>query len=363
MRKNIIAASLVIFMAILSGCSDRGSKLFSFPDIAGETKEEGRAFSNAEVRQMFVDQPWLASGDYFLKRDPKKEATFLIELFSDAGEKARAETAEQEKRIARLEEAVFKKEATSKIPAPVAPSVETPPLQRPQYRMKIGFLVDHQQVSLKDGEALLKVAREITSTKGAIYVDHHKIKEVLSKTDCFEKKDLACVSRISGIYPGVRFLNLVELFSISGPPKQQKAKARISIVDAGLSYRYPSLEAEMPIHTETDRHEFMKIIVEKLVEIALEKQNVMPWYCHAFSQESQNRWFISAGSASGIREGDILRIIPGGKVVSSPTGTPAGWIPSEPKGTVKVERVVNEELAIVSLASGSAPSLEDYLIP
>lgn len=356
---------MIIFVAIFFitvGCSDMSGKLFSFPDITNETKEEGRAFSNAEVRQMFVDQPWLASGDYFLKRDPKKESTFLIELFSEAGAKAKTEVAEQEKRIARLEEAVFKKETGDKAPSPPTP-VETPPLQKPTYRIKIGFLLDSQQVNLKDGEAFLKIAREVSTARGAIYVDHHKIKEVLSKTDCFERRDLACVSKVSGIYPGVRFLNVVEILSITGGSRQQKAKARISIVDTGLSYRYPSLEVEMPVQSDSDRREFMKIIAEKLVEISLEKQNIMPWFCHAFSQEDQNRWFISAGSASGIREGDVLRVIPGGKVVNSPTGTPAGWIPAELKGKVRVERVVNEELAIVSLVSGSAPLLEDYLIP
>ncbi|MCX7823875.1 MAG: hypothetical protein N2260_10620 [Syntrophobacterales bacterium] len=346
-----VIVTIVSCMMMVSACSEKSSKLVSLPDITTESKE-GRSFSSAEIRQMFVDQPWLASGDYFLKRDPQKESIFLVELFADAGERAKTEATQQEKRIARLEEAVFKKETT-----PITP------IQRPQYRKKIGFLIDYQHVNLKDGEAFLKIAREVTTTKGAIYVDHHKIKEVLSKTDCLEKRDLACVSRVSGIYPGVRFLNVVELLSIPTSTKQQNAKARVSIVDTGLSYRHPSLEVEMPIKAEADRQEFMKLIAEKLVEVSFENQNIMPWFCHAFSQESHNRWFISAGSASGLKEGDVLKIIPGGKVVNSPTGTPAAWLPAESKGTVKVERIVNEELAIVSLASGSAPTLEDYLIP
>ncbi|MEJ5300940.1 MAG: hypothetical protein WHS38_08120 [Thermodesulforhabdaceae bacterium] len=350
----------------LSACSESGktglSKVFSFPDITSETKEEGRSFSNAEVRRMFIDQPYLASGDYFMKRNPEKESTFFIEVFADAGSKAKAEANEQEKRLARLEEAVFKKEkeAKSKSAAPA----EAPPLKKPaEYRMKIGFIVDYKAISIKDGESFLRTAREVTTSRGLLYVDHQTIKEVLSKTDCLEKRDLACVSSISGIYPGVRFLNVVEILSVPSGSKQQKAKARISIVDTGLNYRYPSLEVEMPVQTESNRQEFMKLVAEKLVDIALEKKGIMPWFCHAFSQESQNRWFISAGSASGLQEGDILKVIPSGKIVNAPTGTPAGWVPGDAKGTVKVERIVNEELAIVSLVSGNPPSLEDYLIP
>jgi hypothetical protein len=350
-------------IVLISGCADMSKdKILYFPDITSETRGEGRTFSNAEVRQMFIDQPWLASGDYFLKRNPEKETTYFFEIFTDVGTKAKAEAAEQERRLARLEEAVFNKDKETK--AKESPAVEAPPPRKADYRLKVGFMIDYQQVSLKEGEAFLKVARETALSKGVLYVDHQAIKEVLSKTDCLEKRDLACVSRISGVYPGVRFLNVVETLSL--PPagaKQQKAKARISIVDTGLSYRYPSLEVEMPINSQQDRQEFMKLIAEKLVEIALEKKNVMPWFCHAFSQESQNRWFVSAGSASGLREGDVLRIVPGGKVINSPTGTPAGWVPESAKGTVKVERIINEELAIVSLASGNPPSLEDYLIP
>ncbi len=359
--KNLLGYALILVM-LLSGCAEKSGSLFSFPDITSESREEGRAFSNAEVRQMFVDQPWLASGDYFLRRNPEKESTFFFEIFTDAAAKAKAEASEQEKRLARLEEAVFKKGADTKTKE--SPAVQAPPARVADYRLKIGFIVDYQQISLKDGESFLKIARDVTKSKGALYVDHHAIKEVLSKTDCFEKRDLACVSRISGIYPGVRFLNVIEVLSLpTGGAKQQKAKARVSIVDTGLSYRYPSLEVEMPVQSQQDREEFMRIIAEKLVEIALEKKSVMPWFCHAFSQESQNRWFISAGSASGLREGDVLKIIPGGKVVNSPTGTPAGWIPESAKGTVKVERIVSDELAIVSLVSGNPPSLEDYLIP
>jgi len=366
-----LQALAVAFILIISqGCSGSGkrdiSKVFSPPDITSETKEEGRAYSNAEVRRMFIDQPWLASGDYFLKRNPEKEGGLVWDAAAESAfkEKAEAEAEEKERRLARLEEAVFKKGEDTKTRE--APAAATLPLRKSEYRVKVGFLVDYQQVGIKEGEAFLKIAREVITSKGLLYVDHHKIKEAVSKTDCLEKRDLGCVSHISKIYPGVRFLNVVEILSLPATPttgQKQKAKARISIVDSGLSYRYPSLEVEMPIQTESDRQEFMNIVAQKLTDIVLEKKNIMPWFCHAFSQEGQNRWFVNAGPASGLQEGDVLKVVPGGKVVSAPSGIPAGWVPAETNGTVKVERIVNEELAIVGLVSGGTPSLEDYLIP
>ncbi len=323
-----------------------------FPDITSETPPEGHTFSSAQVRQVLIDQPFLLSGDYFLRRNPELESTNLFQVFLGAREKAKAEAGEHEKRLAKLEAAVFKKDAGSLEQA------------RPQvYPIKIGFLVDYQQVNLKDGEAFLMVARNATEAKGAVYVNHEEVKEVLSKTDCMEKKDLGCVARIVGIYPGARFLHVVEALTIPSEGKGGEAKAKVSIVDTGLGYRYPSMEVEMPLRNERDRHDFLQLVATKLVEISLEKKNTMPWFCRAFSQDEGNRWFISAGSASGIREGDLFNIIPRGKIVSAPTGVPAGWVPENPKGTVRVDRVINEDLAVVSLASGTPPELEDFLVP
>ncbi len=335
---------LVLLSWLLVSCSGM------FPDIVSEEPLEGHTFSSAQVRQILIDQPFLLSGDYFLRRNPEKEATNLFQIFLGAGEKAKAEASEQEKRLAKLEEAVFRKKES---PAPSSVAVA-------EYRIKVGFFIDYQNIDIRDGEVFLKVAKEITQAKGAIFVDHRDIQDVLSRTDCIARKDLGCMSKVVGIYPGARFLHLVEILEV---PKAGKARARVSIVDTGLNYRYPSMEVEMPINNDKDRQEFMSIIASKLVEISLEKKNTMPWFCKAFSQDEKNRWFISAGSSSGIKEGDVLTIVSGGKIVNAPTGVPAGWIPGNSKGAVKVERIVNPELAIVTLESGAPPDLEDFLIP
>lgn len=330
-----------LLLPCISGCSP------SFPDIVTEKPPEGYTFSSAEVRRIMLDNPFLLSGDYFLRRNPEKESTNLIKIFADAGEKARTQ-ADTEKRLERLEKAILKEREIRKSLEP--------------YRTKIGFLVDTQNISVIAGEKFLRIAKETTERNGAIYVDDRDIREVLSKTDCLKRRDLACITKIVGIYPGTRMLNLVEMLSLPDSVPGE-ATARVSIIDTGLAYRYPILEMKMPIKAADDVSSFLNLLASKVVDIAMEKKNLMPWYCHAFSEEEDERWFISAGAISGLKEGDLLNVVRSGKLIKTPTGLPAGWIPGDPKGVVRVERLVADDLAIVSLVSGIPPELEDFLIP
>ncbi|SFM44451.1 hypothetical protein [Thermodesulforhabdus norvegica] len=340
-RRGLIYSMGIFLLTVFSACGS--GKL---PDITSEKPPEGYTFSSAQVRRIMIDQPFLLSGDYFLKRDPEKESTNLIRIFADAGDKARA-VRDQEERLARLEEAVFKRRLRA---------------EQDIFATKVGFLVDRDRVKAPAAESFLRVADEETENRGAIFIGDRDIREVLSKTDCLERRDLACISRIVGIYPGVRMLNIVEVLDL---PETFPANsvARVSIVDTGLSYRYPILEMTMPVKSQAEVNEFLRLLAAKIVDIAMEKKNIMPWYCRAFSEEGDGRWFISAGALSGLHEGDILNVIRSGRLVKAPTGTPAGWIPGDPKGMVQVERLVGEDLAIVSLVSGLPPDLEDFLIP
>ncbi len=340
-RHRFILPLLFLCLMAIAACSG------AFPDIVSETPPEGYTFSSAQVRQIMIDNPFLLSGEYFLKRNPEKESTNFIKIFADAGEKARSQ-AETEKRLARLEQAILKKKIPEGLLEP--------------YRTKIGFLLDAQNVSVVTGERFLKTVKNVTEQSGAIYVDDRDIREVLSKTDCLKRHDLACITRIIGIYPGARMLNLVEQLKVPDT-FPGVAFARVSIIDTGIAYRYPILEIKMPVKNEDDCNKFMDLLASKVVEISMEKKNIMPWYCHAFSEEEDERWFISAGALSGLQEGDLLNVIRGGRLVKAPTGLPAGWVPGDPKGVVRVERLVADDLAIISLESGIPPDLEDFLIP
>ena len=94
---------------------------------------------------------------------------------------------------------------------------------------------------------------------------------------------------------------------------------------------------------------------------AVHRSAITPWFCRSFSQDNQT-WYINAGKASGLETGTLLKVIAGGKLVKAPSGVPAGWIPGEVKGTLRVDDHFGRDLAVCSLVNGLGPGEGDLLI-
>ena len=54
--------------------------------------------------------------------------------------------------------------------------------------------------------------------------------------------------------------------------------------------------------------------------------------------------------------------VAGGKLVTAPSGIPAGWLPGAPKGTLRVDQHFGQDLAACSLVDGSGPEGGDLLM-
>lgn len=348
--KGVSAANpLLCFLTLLVLAAGSGCE--SSPDIVSRDRAPGQKYSAAEVREILVDHPFLLSGDYFRERQDLKPFV-LSDILSGAG-KGSAETAKesqeaQEKRLAKLEAAVFEGRR------PGLPTGDV-------LRWKVGFLMDTQGVPSYLADRLLTQADRLSVTYDVLFIHHRDLEQVLSQTDCLQRHDLGCIVRITAIYPGVRFLALVESLSVPAT-FPGTAKARFGVVDAGVGYRFPLQQMEMPLKDPADVETFLELIARRSYEQALDHKGLMPWTTHVFSDQ-KGEWFLSAGHRSGLMVGDLLDIIGEGRLVNSPTGTPAAWVPGNAKGRLRVERLFGDDLAVCVLVSGSPPNMEDWLIP
>lgn len=340
----LLCLAMLLMVAVGSGCE-------SSPDIVSKEKAPGQKYSAAEVREILVDHPFLLSGDYFRERQDLKPFV-LSDVLSGAG-KGSAEAVKesqeaQEKRLAKLEAAVFEGRR------PGLPSGDL-------LRWKVGFLLDSQGVPSYLADRLLTQADRLSVTYDVLFVHHRDLEQVLSQTDCLKRRDLGCIVRITAVYPGVRFLALVE--SLTVPDSfPGTGRARFGVVDAGIAYRFPLQQMEMPLKDSSDVETFLELIVRRSYEQASDHKGLMPWTTHVFSDQ-KGEWFVSAGHRSGLMVGDLLDIVGEGKIVNSPTGTPAAWVPGNARGRLRVERLFGEDLAVCVLVSGSPPQMEDWLIP
>ncbi|MFP4030814.1 MAG: hypothetical protein ACLFTV_04535 [Desulfococcaceae bacterium] len=367
-----VAAGLFAILA-LAACGTR-------PDIASTEKKPGETYSADEVRYRTVDQPFMISGDYFRERE--QEPSIALDLSGDrskdsakkegmeetGGAAETASAAESEADVRQAERAApaaarsQSPAAASPQPAPVPPAPlafeETAP--PPPAPVKIALIVDEEniapEISAALPAALIRAAEELPVVVAA----PDRVTEVILGPTCPGRRDLGCLSSALSVYPGARMVLLAERVEMPGR-YPGNVQAQVAVVDAGLSYRYPAMAVTAPAREAADARTAMAAMMHKVLTFCVDRADMLPWFCRAFSREGEE-WYLSAGARSGLKPGDRLRVIPGGRVVRSPAGTPAGWIPEAPVGAVEVTLLFGPDFAAARLLEGRGPEPGDMVM-
>ncbi len=351
-EKRIIL--IIITLLVLWGCAP-------LPDIVTTEKKPGEAYSADEVRHVTVDQPFLLSGDYFRNRDQKN--VFDFDLSSQSQKEKSADNTKKTSLAKNKTKATAKAKTLAKISSPKAASSATygiPDTPGNAHPVKVGFIMDRDNILPDVGARILKAAILGTADLPVIIGDQEKIEEVLNNTNCLIKKDLYCLSSALGMYPGIRMLFLVETMNL--PKKFPGAiETKIAIVDTGLAFRYPIMAVNVPIKKASEIDVALNSIFNNVIKFAIKKSKIIPWFCRPFSRDKEE-WYISAGRKSGIKPGDTLKIVARGKLVKSPTGLPAGWIPGKTRGIFKVIKTFGNDFAVCKLVKGKVPNGGDLLM-
>ncbi len=352
----------VLTLGILWGCGP-------LPDIVSTEKKEGQKYSADEVRQMTVDQPFQLSGDYFRERD-QKPSTDLGKLFSRKAEKkteAKSVQTDTQQPVPKTE-STDTQAAVAADPVPVSEiaSAESSPVSDPvtekktgvSFPVKTGLIIDKEKIFSETAQRIMQALPIAAQNLPVISADREKMEEVMSRSAC-QERDLQCLSAALSLYPGVRMLVLMENFDL---PKEKSGniKTRIGVVDAGLLFRYPTMEINLPLAGK-DPDTAIAAILHQVLDFAVKKSQIMPWFCRAFSSD-KGEWYVSAGGGTGLKTGQILQVISPGKVIQSPIGLPAGWIPGEVKGQLAVKQLFGEDFSVCTLKSGKGPEPEDLLV-
>ena len=353
---------IVLFFIGLLGCT-------SSPDIVTTQKRPGEAYSADEVRRVTVDQPWLASGDFFRNRE--QGTLYDIDLGKDSGARherteappsqagSRTDAPEPESQYGLASSGVGSAGAGA-----AAASASPATLQKagPSGRLlpKVGVVLDPEQISPETVETLLTMLPRAAAGLGIVLADPEKVEEMTARTPCLKNKDLYCLSSALGVYPGIRMLILVESLKIPDS-LPGVITARMAAVDTGVTFRYPMMEGTVPVQTPSDVEGALLDVFHKVFVFAENKSGIMPWFSRAFSGE-KGEWYLAAGERSGLLENDELRVIEGGKLVKSPTGLPAGWIPGREKGVVRVTRLFGSDFAVCVNVSGEGPGAGDLVM-
>jgi len=358
MKSNSTVIFLVFLFLFCWGCA-------SSPDITNTDNKNATGYSNAQIREVTIDQPTLLSGDFFRQR---RLTETMID--GDAGADASADnaiSADQkalEKKVNALQKqvALLKTTAPNTTPIRVEKSVQDneKPLEKRHMKLKIGLLMDRSRIQADTAKKISLAAEKFAGVGKIVLVGNDEIYETLAQNNALKNKDLYRTSGILTVYPGIRMLVLVENFTLPDAFPGM-GSAMVSMVDAGLLYRYNPVKFEMHIKTDQDVSKFVESIIYSTFTKAIESSQVTPWFCRMFSSEDK-LVYINAGEKTGLEKGMSLKVSSPGKQIKSPTGTPAGWIPGEVKGILKVERFFGKDFAACSVVEGEKPTVYDYLI-
>lgn len=260
---------------------------------------------------------------------------------------------EAEQRLARLERQLQEQHLTQE-PAP-ATAVKPAQVSVNGPVPKIGLVLGQQAPrALADGLEQAVVRR--AGAYPVVLVGPTAMGTHLAGYNCDAQSLAACAERLA-VYPGARMIVSLDGFSTA----QDRIKAMARVTDAAYGIEYPPFEVAVPAVDGRIAAPAQDALADSLIARALDRARFAPWSTRAFSREGSN-WFVAAGSDSGLKVGDTLEIRDGGRLISAPTGAPAGWIPGERKGSLRVTGFFGDDLATAQLVQGQAPEPSDVLL-
>jgi hypothetical protein len=262
-------------------------------------------------------------------------------------QQAKLDDAEQ--RIARLEQQLQREEPPAQVRAT--------PAERSGLAHKVGVVLD-PDVSAAVQSTLQRALDVAAQEHGVVLVPAAEIEQQLAAYGCQLPNVSPCAERLAA-YPGLHFV--VEVGALK-PASLDRAVATVRLHNTahGTSRTLGSL----PLQTadgELTAPALRTLAGEIMMNVQAAAQTT-PWSTRAFNREG-DEIYLAAGARSGLRKGMVLDAHEEGRAVRSPTGTVAGWIPGDKKGSVEVTRLFGGDYAIAKLLEGQPPAAEDRLLP
>ena len=336
-RTALIHVAAVSALAlIIAGCSTNKAKEDPYESGAYKTATEN---TNAPFKD---DSPGLFDG--LLGGDKKTQKKLD----------------EQQKQIAELKNEIQRQSLQKEKGETGARTrqVATPPTAPGETRYAIGLYFPPATAD----NTLSAQFRAVLSTVSPDYPLHYtpsdKIADQLAASHCDLAHPSACADKLA-IYPGVRVIAVVDSLEVTADGSQ--LQARIHLLDTLTHSTTVSREIRLPALDGKVTDRAWESLADNTLMSALSEARSAPWVAHAFSQDN-GRWYLNAGAAQGIQAGDKLVVHAPGKIVRTPSGLAAGWVPGQSKGTLNVESVVSDTLSVATLVDGAPPAPEDPLL-
>jgi hypothetical protein len=322
--------------------------------------------SRQEEEARVLESSWYESSAYHTQQDG--EGGIDVGEWLRTRKEMKAQQEETEKRLAKLEKKAGKQQAAgpqvqgagsqsrAAVAAPVAAANKGAKSQQPlRFKVALVFMPEtygsatEVKTPLVDG-----VRKQFAGHPWFLLVEPEEAEEILAQQGIsVRQENKAKIARTLGVYPAARLILFVDQVALNRKGNKMQGRLDYTVVD-GFSGRTISREQKVASadHTAAEKGELLRALLAQTV-VDLEKRAVKYGWSTRVAMVESKQIYLSAGKASGLKQGDIFAIYGPGKEIIHPIAKVSMGFQRGPyKGMVKVSNLFGGDASEATVVAG-----------
>ena len=322
--------------------------------------------SRREREDRVLESSWYESSDYHTQKDG--EGGIDVGEWMRNRKEMKAQQEETEKRLAKLEKKAEKQQATepqahgvgsqstASVAAPVAAANKQAKSQQGlRFKVALVFMPEtygsgtEVKTPLVDG-----VRQQFAGHPGLLLIEPEEAEEILAQQGLdVSQKNKAKIARSLGVYPAARLIFFLDKVALDRKGNKVQGRLDYTVVD-GFSGRTISRDQRIVSADKgaAEKGELLRALLAQTVADLEKRAATYGWSTRVAMVESKNV-YLSAGKASGLKEGDMFAIYGPGKEIIHPIAKVSMGFQRGPyKGMVKVSNLFGGDASEATVVAG-----------
>ncbi|MBW2208318.1 MAG: hypothetical protein JRG79_15535 [Deltaproteobacteria bacterium] len=322
--------------------------------------------SRRETENRVIESSWYESSDYHTQQDG--EGGVDVGEWMRTRKEMKAEQEETEKRLAKLEKKAGKQQAaeaqvqgvgsesTAAVAASVVAANKGAKSQRGlRFKVALVLMPETYRTSTEVKTALVDgVSKQFAGHRWFLLVEPEEAEEILAHQGlAVSQKNKAKIARTLGVYPAARLVLFLDKVALDRKGNKMQGRLDYTLVD-GFSGRTISRDQRIVSAAQgaAEKGELLRVLLAQAV-VDLEKRAAAYGWSTRVAMVESNHIYLSAGKASGLKQGDMFAIYGPGKEIIHPIAKVSMGFQRGPyKGMVKVLNLFGRDASEATVVAG-----------
>ncbi len=322
--------------------------------------------SSRERGARVLESSWYESSAYHTQQDG--EGGIDVGEWLRTRKEMKAQQEETEKRLAKLEKKAGKQQAAgpqvqgagsqsrAAVAAPVAAANKGAKVQRGlRFKIALVFMPETYGTATEVKTPLVDgVRKQFAGHPWFLLVEPEEAEEILAQQGIsVRQENKAKIARTLGVYPAARLVLFVDQVALNRKGNKMQGRLDYTLVD-GFSGRTISQDERIVSadHSAAEKKELLRVLLAQTV-VDLEKRAVKYGWSTRVAMVESKQIYLSAGKASGLKQGDIFVIYGPGKEIIHPIAKVSMGFQRGPyKGLVKVSNLFGGDASEATVVAG-----------